>query len=82
MDYTRNAPLKLRAIGFEFSYSHKSIKSNAPLHYEVWKKGIIDVTIEHIPGKKVIIDITEIYGVKCNSIEQLVLLDEMINVEN
>ena len=82
MEYTKSAPLKLRAIGFEFFYSHKSTTTNDPLHYEVWRKGIIDVTIEHVPGKKVIIDITETDGVKCNSIDQLVMLDEMINVEN
>lgn len=80
MNYTKNTPLKLKALGFEFSYSHeKTGKEN--LHYEVWKKGVINVTIEHVPGKNVLIDITETAVVDCKSLEDLCLLDKMINAK-
>lgn len=82
MNYTKNTPLKLKALGFEFFYSHEETETETEnLHYEVWKKGVIDVAIEHVPGKKVLIDITETDGVDCKSLEDLCLLDKMINAK-
>jgi len=55
MKYTKNIGLKLRAMGFEF-YSSNGPEDDANLIYEVYRKGVLEVTVEHSPGKIVIVE--------------------------
>lgn len=53
-----NTAKNLAALGFQHSYT-----SNDPVeevHYEVWLKGVIDVTIDH-ERKKIVLNIEEAY---------------------
>jgi hypothetical protein len=62
MKYTKNTPLKLKLIGFDFAYRHQQKEdrknNESELHYEVWKKKIgslsIDVTICHTDRKVIV----------------------------
>lgn len=79
MKYTRNFPLKLKNLGFEFHGNNRDLGDDPELNYEVWRKGVIEVTVEHNPGKVVIVDILSADSVKCNTLTQLKTLDKIIN---
>lgn len=78
MKYTKNIGLKLRAMGFEL-HSSNGPEDDAELIYEVYRKGVLEVTVEHSPGKVVIVDITSTDNVKPATLNQLALLDRIIN---
>lgn len=83
MKYTKNIGNKLKILGFDFVGNNDAFKNDAEnLSYEVWRKGNIDVTIEHSPGKVVYVEVPElgVYPV-CQSLKDLRLLDKMINVK-
>lgn len=79
MKYTKNIGLKLRALGFEFLYDNSNHGDDPDLQYEVYFKGKIEVTVEHSPGKVVIIDIESKDNVNCATLARLKTLDTIIN---
>lgn len=78
MKYTKNIGLKLRAMGFEF-YSSNGPEDDANLIYEVYRKGVLEVTVEHSPGKIVIVDISSTDNIKPATLNQLAMLDRIVN---
>ncbi|MCO5258880.1 MAG: hypothetical protein M9916_01935 [Crocinitomicaceae bacterium] len=70
--------MKLRAMGFEF-YSSNSPEDDADLIYEVYRKGVLEVTVEHSPGKIVIVDISSTDNIKPATLNQLAMLDRIVN---
>lgn len=80
MEYTQNLPLKLKNMGFILDFHSDWLPDeNEELNYECWKKGILDVTVDHLV-KSVKVDILEGFdGAKCKTIEKLIMLDEMLN---
>lgn len=80
MKYTKNIGNKLKLMGFSYVGNNDDCKDDETLSYEVWRKGEIDVTVEHSPKKKVYVEIPELeINPFCHSLEDLRLLDRMIN---
>lgn len=79
MKYTQNFHLKLAALGFEFSYDHKNDEETPVLYYEVWKKGIIEVTIEHSPGRTIQANIIDHEDIDVANMKELTLIDKILN---
>lgn len=78
MMYTKNIGLKLRNMGFEF-HSSNGPEDDANLNYEVYRKGGLEVTVEHSPGKIVFVDIEATENINVASFAQLALLDRIVN---
>lgn len=81
--YTKNIGNKLQLLGFTLTFDSKDIPEgdiDSDLHYEVWTKGAIQVTVEHAPGKLVLVDIVDfVEKVRINSLAILVSLDQVVN---
>ncbi len=78
MKYTKNIGLKLRAMGFKL-HSSNGPEDDANLIYEVYRKGVLEVTVEHSPGKIVIVDISSTDNIKPATLNQLAMLDKIVN---
>lgn len=78
MKYARNIGLKLSAMGFEF-HSSNGPEDEANLIYEVYRKGVLEVTVEHSHGKIVIVDISSTDNIKPATLNQLAMLDKIVN---
>lgn len=81
--YTKNIGNELQLLGFTLTLDSKEIPEgdiDSDLHYEVWTKGAIEVTVEHSPGKLVQVDIVDfVEKVRINSLARLVSLDQAVN---
>ncbi len=80
MEYTKNLPLKLKNMGFKLDFHSDWLPDDdSDLNYECWKKGVLDVTVDH-QIMKVTVDILEgTDNTKCKTIKQLNMLDEILN---
>jgi len=80
MKYTKNITNKLKLLGFNFDYNNDGNGDDTNLRYEVWRKGIIDVTIEHSPDPRVIFMLSECdRDLKIRNINELSLIDKILN---
>lgn len=79
MKYTKNFHLKLAGLGFEFSYDNKDNNDEPELSYEVWKKGNLEVTIEHSPGRTIQTNILDHEDINVANLEELKLIDKILN---
>lgn len=81
--YTKNIGNKLQLLGFTLTLDSKEIPEgdiDSDLHYEVWTKGAIEVTVEHSPGEFVQVDIVDfVENVRLSSLEKLASLDQVVN---
>jgi hypothetical protein len=54
MKYTKNFPLKLAALGFAFAYDNIGGEDDPELFYQVYRKGIVEVTVAHNEQKIIV----------------------------
>lgn len=83
MKYTKNIGNKLKLIGFKLILDSNNLPPESDddnFHYEIWGKGHIEVTVEHSPGRVVMVDLI---GYKDNlnikSLDNLQVLDRFLN---
>jgi len=81
MKYTRSMGVKLLNMGFKMELNSEDIPGDDDiLQYEIYAKGLIEVTVEHSPGKVIVVDLPGYTdNLKINSLDELKLLDRMIN---
>lgn len=75
MKYTKNIGIKLKLLGFDFSYEHE----DEEIKYEVWGKGSIEVTVDHT-NREISTIINEMHEeLNIKSLDQLEQLSKLIN---
>ena len=80
MKYSKNITSELKSLGFFFIYDNSKESDDEDLKYEVWKNGCIEITIEHSPSQKVIVDLmTTDNPIKIASRKELELITKIVN---
>lgn len=73
-------PLKLALLGFEFATDSRKLGEPSPFHFEVWRKGTIEVRVDH-RDRNVEVRTLQKAGVELADLNQLELLDKMMNTD-
>lgn len=75
MKYTKNIGIKLLLMGFEYRGGHK----HEGIEYDIYKKGIIEVEVDHYNKRVKTEIIMNDKPLKIKSLDQLKKLDKLIN---
>lgn len=85
MKYTKNITNKLKQLDFVLELDSNHLPPEAcddNLHYEIWRKGVVEVTVEHSPGKLVQVDlVANDCSLNIKTIEELDTLTKLLTVK-